>query len=68
MAKKAQTPHGRALAAFTTGRITKAEYQACVRGEAWIEGAFLYDFSTKLDFFGRPKMTGRYLGPVGSAT
>lgn len=38
MAKKSQTWHGKALAAFTTQRITCAEYIACLKGLARISG------------------------------
>jgi hypothetical protein len=43
-AKRSQTWHGRALAAFIKGQITREEYQMCVRGEAYVEGAYFIYF------------------------
>lgn len=37
-AKKPQTPHAKALAAYNLNRITRAEYMKCVVGHAVIRG------------------------------
>jgi hypothetical protein len=41
-AKKPKTPHAKALAAFITGRITRAEYKGVCTGEYFIRGTSLY--------------------------
>lgn len=37
MARKPKTDHAAAKRAFITGRITRAEYMQCVRGEAFAD-------------------------------
>ena len=43
-AKKPQTDHARALAAFQGKWITAQEYRKCLRGSAWISGRGMYVF------------------------
>ena len=64
MAKRATSAHARALAAFTTKRISRAEYQAAVLGWAEVRrgsitGAYLTPF-------GKWRLIERHLGPAGS--
>jgi hypothetical protein len=40
-AKKPKSAHAKALGAFLSGRITKAEYQECALGLAWVSGQTL---------------------------
>lgn len=42
MAKRPQTAHGKALAAFTNGLITREEYQRCCIGRAWVSGRTIF--------------------------
>ena len=49
MAKRPQTEHGKALAAFIKGQITRDEYKACCRGEAYVSGLRLIEYSHFLD-------------------
>ncbi len=41
-AKKPQSDHGKALAAFQRGWITRKEYQECWAGYAWVSGRGLW--------------------------
>lgn len=41
-AKRPRTDHGRALAAFVRGQITRREYQLCCIGDAWVSGRGIY--------------------------
>lgn len=63
MAKRAQTLHSKALAAFTTGRITRAEYQdVCVGCAVISRGSIRY--KTRQWVNGRFAMS-RLLGKPG---
>lgn len=46
-AKKPQTDHGKALAAFIGGWITRLEYQACCAEKAWVQGRAIYKWDRR---------------------